>query len=356
MRVNPVLLAHQRKWGITFDGAVDLLPKGFKEDIQAAFDAQPSLVTVANSGIPAFLTTFIDADILRILTAKNEAANILGEKRKGSFVDVTAVFPVVEHTGEVSSYGDYSNNGRSGANANFPQRENYLYQTIVEYGDLESERAGLAKLAWAAEVKEAAVVVLNKFQNLTYFFGVAGLQNYGLLNDPNLNPMIAPGPKSNGGVGWFVGNVINATANEIYADIQSLFTLLVSQSSGNIDAKTPMVLALSPKSEVALTVTNSFNVNVRDLLKKNFPNIEVMTAVQYGVTSAQNPQGNSAGEVVQLIAKSVEGQETGFTAFSEKLRGGRIIAALSSFQQKMSQGTWGSILRQPFAIAGMIGV
>ena len=78
------------------------------------------------------------------------------------------------------------------------------------------------------------------------------------------------------------------------ADVQSMFSKLVTQSSGivdDMDAETEMVLAMSPQSEVALTATNTFNVNVFDLLKKNFPNIRFETAVQYGfadtVTSDQ---------------------------------------------------------------------
>lgn len=328
----------------------------WRTDMEMAMDAQPGLITTANAGIPAFLTMFVDADVLRILTAKNAGSEILGEVRKGSWVDLTAMFPIVEQTGEVSSYGDSSNNGRAGANTNFPQREAYLYQVITTYGDLESERAGLAKIGWAAELKSAGVNVLNKFQNLTYFFGVQGLQNYGLLNDPSLPPPIAPSIKAAGGVKWWTGNVLNATANEIYADIQSLFVLLVTQSAGNIDQKTALTLALSPKSEAALTATNSFNVNVSDLLKKNFPSLTIKTAVQYGALSASNPQGVAAGEVVQLIADSVEGQDTGYCAFNEKLRTGPIIRGLSDYKQKMTQGSWGAIIRQGFAFAQMLGV
>lgn len=346
----------EAQWGITFPGAVGFIDPAWKRNFNLAMDAQPTLITTPNSGIPAFLTTFIDPDLLRILTAKNAAVEIFGEVRKGSFTDQTAMFPVIELTGEVSTYGDFNANGRAGVNTNFPQRESYLYQTVVEYGELELERAGLAKIGWASELKQAAVTVLNKYQNLTYFFGVAGLQNYGLLNDPSLPAAIAPGPKAAGGIAWFVGNSINATANEIYADIQALFAQIVTQSSGNIDAKTPMKLCMSPHSAVALTTTNAFNVNVQDLLKKNFPSISIETAVQYGAITAQNPQGSAGGELMQLIAENVEGQQTGYMAFNEKLRGGVVVRQLSSFQQKMVQGTWGAIIRQPFAIAQMIGI
>ncbi len=356
--IDPKVLLdmHEQRFGITFPGAVMLLEPAWKKDINLAMDAQPKLFSVENSGIPAFLATFIDPEILRILTAKNQAAKIFPEERKGSFVDVAMVFPVVEHTGEVSSYGDYSTQGRAGANTNFPVREAYLYQTIVEWGQLELERAGLAKIGWASELKQAAINILNKFQNLTYFYGVGGLQNYGMLNDPSLLAPIAPATKSAGGIAWYNGVVINATANEIFADIQALAALLIVQSSGNIDAESKLVLALSPKAASALLTTNSFNVNVHDLLKKNFPNLRIETAIQYGALSSQNPQGSAGGEIVQLIAEEVEGQKTGLVAFNEKLRGGPVIVGLSSFSQKMTQGSWGAVIRQPFGIAQMIGV
>jgi hypothetical protein len=350
------LAQHERDWGITFPGCMGFIEPEWRTNFGLAMDAQPALVTVSSSGIPAFLTTFIDPDLLRILTAKNAAVEIFGEVRKGSFTDKQVMFPVVEHTGEVSSYGDFNQNGRAGANTNFPTREAYLYQTIGEYGELEMEQAGLAKIGWAAEVKQAAISVLNKFQNLTYFLGVAGLQNYGLLNDPSLAAPIAPAPKAAGNLTWWNGTAPNATAGEVYADIVGLFVQLVTQSAGLIDQKSKMTLVMSPKSSAALNFTNTFNVNVEDQIKKNFPNMVVKTAVQYGVLSTQNPQGSAGGELVQLIADEVDGQKTGYCAFNEKLRAGPIIRDLSSFKQKMSQGTWGAVVRIPYAIATMIGV
>jgi hypothetical protein len=354
MQRNPDLVALEAA-GLYFPGAMDFLKPEWKRD-SMAMDAQPTLITTANSAVPAFLTTFVDPDLVRVMTTPSKAAVIFGEVRKGSFVDSTAMFPVVEHTGEVSSYGDHSANGKAGANMNFPQRQNYLFQTIVEYGELEMERAGLAKVGWAAEVRNAAVTVLNKFQNLTYFKGVAGLQNYGILNDPGLSASLTPATKGAGGVTWFKNGSPNATANEVFNDIQAIFVQLVNQTNGLVEADTPMTLALSPVSSVAMTFTNSFGVSVTDLLKKNFPNLKIETAVQYGAVTASNPQGSAGGEVVQLIAGKVEGQETGYCAFSEKLRAGAVIRHLSSFQQKMSAGTWGAIVRVPAAIASMIGV
>jgi hypothetical protein len=333
------------------------IPDEWKRNFALAMDAQPTLATTPNAGVPALLTTMIDPQVFRILFAPNKAAIILGEVRKGTWLDQTALFPTVEHVGEVTSYGDFNELGHTGVNADWPQRQSYLFQTVKEYGELELERAGLARISWVSEIDQAAATILNKFLNLTYFFGVAGLQNYGLLNDPSLSASLTPATKTAGGTRWIsAGGAIVATANEIYADIQALFLQLVKQTSGLVEQGDRLVLVMSPSSSVALTATNSFAVDVSDLLKKNFPNIRVETAIQYGVLSASNPQGIAGGEFVQLLAESIEGQQTGYTAFNEKMRGHPIVRALSSFKQKLTGGSWGAILRQPYAIASMLGV
>lgn len=322
-----------------------------------AMDAQPSLSTTANAGIPAFLTTLIDPEVYKIVFTPTKAAEVFGEARKGTWIDQTAMFPVVEATGEVSSYGDYNENGRSGANMNWPQRQSYLFQTISEYGELEIERAGLGRVNWVGEVDGAGTTVLHRFLNQTYFFGVQGLQNFGLLNDPNLSAPIAPATKAYGGVKWVNNGQIVATANEIFADIQALwFQLQGQQANGLVDQNTKMTLALSPGSELALTATNSFNVNVSDLLKKNFPNLRIVSAVQYGAQTSINPVGAPAGNIVQLISDSIDGQKTGYCAFNEKLRAHPIIRAMSSWKKKMTSGTWGAVIRMPMAISQMVGV
>lgn len=328
----------------------------FGRNFGLAMDAQPALVTTSNAGIPAFLTTMVDPDVIRILLAPNKAATIFGEVKKGSWLDETAMFPTVERTGEVSSYGDYNENGGAGINTSWPQRQSYLFQTMKEYGEREMERAGLARINWASEIDGSAATVLMKYSNLAYFFGVGGLQNYGLTNDPNLSAVLTPATKAATGVKWIVNGAVVATANEVYNDIQSIYLQLVAQTAGLVDQETKIVLAMSPSSAVALTATNTFNVNVADLLKKNFPNLRIETAIQYGAVSASNPQGIAGGNLVQMIAESLDGQDTGYCAFNEKMRAHPVIRAVSSFKQKVTSGVWGAIIRQPAAIAGMLGV
>jgi hypothetical protein len=332
------------------------LPEPFKRDFGMAMDAQPALSTEPNAGIPTMLSTYIDPAVFRILFAPNKAVTIFGEVKKGDWTLQTTMFPQVEHTGEVTSYGDYGESGNAGVNVNWPNRQSYLFQLIKQYGELEVDRAGLGKINWITEIDLAAATVLNKFSNLTYFYGVAGLENYGLFTDPNLSAPLTPATKAAGGTAWITNGVITATANEIYADIQSIYLQLVSQTTGLVQQDAKMCLAMSPQSQVALTATNSFGVNVYDLLKKNFPNLRFETAVQYGVLSASNPQGVAAGNFVQLIADETEGQKTGYCAFNEKMRAHPIVRMLSAWKQKVTAGTWGAVVRMPMNFASMVGV
>jgi hypothetical protein len=331
----------EKEWGIVLPLAMDYMPTGM------AVDAQPTLVTTANGGIPSWMTQYVDPEVVRILQSPNEGANILGETKKGDWTTQTAVFPVAENTGEVSSYGDSNNNGKSDANFDFPQRQSYLYQTIIEYGDLQVARAGEARLNWVSELQTSAAATLDKFTDLTYHNGVSGLQNYGLLNDPSLSAALTPATKAATGVKWINNNAIVATANEVYADIQAIFSLLVVQTQGRVKRTDPMTLAMPPGSEVALTATNTFGVGVEDLIKKNFPNLKVKTSVRYAT---------AGGNLVQLIADKFDGKSTGYCAFNEKLRGHPVVRELSAWKQKQTGGTWGAIIRYPVSFAQMLGV
>ncbi|MGO4337861.1 major capsid family protein [Labrys sp. KB_33_2] len=338
----------QREWGIVLM-AQDWLPDAYKRDYQIALDAQPALaVGTGSSGFPALFTTYVDPEVVRVLQAPNKGAEILGERKEGDWTTQTAMFLVVENSGEVSSYGDQNTNGMSDANATFPQRQSYLFQTHIEYGELEEERMAKVKLNWVSEKQMSAALTLSKFQDYTYHNGVAGLQNYGLLNDPSLSAPLTPSTKAAGGVTWITaGGFINGTANEIFADIQAMFIKLTQQTQGRVEATDAITLALSPAAAVALTATNSFGITVYDMLAKSFPSLKVKTSPRYAT---------GAGQVVQMIADKFDGHDTGFCAFNEKSRDHTLIPTGSAWRQKKTGGTWGAIIRYPVAISQMLGV
>lgn len=322
----------ERDAGIVFMGGGKKLMDD-KIAAALAMDAQPSLTTVGNSGIPAWMLNYVDPQLIEIILQPTKAAEVFGEMKKGDWTTETATFMTVEPTGEVSSYGDYNNNGVSGVNVNFPQRQSYHYQVFTRWGEREVARAGEAKIDYVARVNEASVNALNRFQNKTYLFGVKGLQNYGVLNDPSL-PASTAAAKT-----W-----ANSTGEEVYESIRKLFQNLLKQTGGKIDMNTPLLLVCSPTASVDLTKTNQYNVNVIDQLKKNFPNLRVETIPEYSATS---------GETVQLIVEELDGQRTLDCAFTEKMRAHNMVLEASSIKQKKSQGTWGAIIYRPFCIATM---
>ena len=350
--------------GIHWDPGVE--PYGFVSsnpelgcDAAMAMDALPGLATDPNAGIPTMFTTWVDPNIYQVLFAPLRAVEILGnEIQAGDWTEQTAMFPVVEVVGETMAYGDYNSGGsQNSANANFPQRQSFLFQAVIEYGDLEVARYARARINWITEKQRARMRSLNTFMNFAYFYGVAGLANYGLLNDPNLSASISPAPKAYGGTTWLVGTQVKATANEIFNDIQAVIIQGINQNAGLVDRESEMVLALDPAHEAALTATNSFNVNVSDLLKKNFPKMRVVRAVQYGVLTTQNPQGQSSGlALMQVIFPEVEGQRTAIPAFNAKLIAQRVIFDMSAAKQKMVSGSYGTVVLYAPGIASMAGI
>lgn len=342
--IRPTL---ENEWGIHLAQDADLLPAQYRRNFNLALDAQPTLVTSANSGIPAWLTSYVDPEVIRILQTPNKGAEIFGEEKSGDWTTETATFMLVENTGEVAPYGDWNNNGRSDANVQWVNRQSYLFQTVVQYGDLQVDRAGLARLNWVGELQTSAALTLAKFSDYTYHFGVAGLALYGMLNDPSLPPAITPATKAAGGTKWVNNGVIVATANEIYSDISAMVLDLIARTSGIVQKTDTFKLVMAPQSDVALMATNQFGINVLDLLTKNFPGLSVVTDPRYATAS---------GNVVQLWAITFNGTKTGSCAFNEKLRDHQIVRQLSSYAQKKTSGTWGFIAKAPIAVSQMLGV
>lgn len=335
----------QAKYGIVFDHAIEgyLPDPELWQDFRLAADAQPGLITTTNGGIPYYLVNYLDPEIIEIAVAPMMAAVIAGEAKKGDWTTATAQFPVAERIGQTTAYGDWNNNGSTNSNYNWESRQSYYFQTISQWGQLELARAAEARLDHAAQINKASMLTIQKTQNAMGFFGVAGLQNYGLLNDPSLPPSITPADTGTGSSPLWA----NKTGDQVYADIQALYAQLVLQGNGTINKRMPMVLAMSNSSEANFTKTNSYGVNVPDLVKKNFPNLRIEAAPEYET---------EAGNLVQLFVETINATKTVQIGFTEKLRAHPVIPDLSGWRQKKSAGGWGAIWKQPYACASMLGV
>lgn len=352
--------------GIVFPGATRLLPRqrysadrkgpkgettGFGEialdELPAelrAFDAQPSLITAPNAGIPAAFTTYYDPKLIEVLLTPNNGVKLYGETRKGDWVDDAIGFPLIESVGETTSYGDFNDGGgQQSANANWEYRQPYLWQTFTEWGDREAERMGRGRIDWVAKLNIATAVSHDKFYNNSLFYGIAGLANYGALNDPSLSAAITPSTKSAGGTGWQ-----NALAQEILADFQSMFTQLQLQTGSNLEMDDELVVGMHSVSENYLANTNSFGmVSAWELVKKTYPNLRVQQAPQFLSGSTYS---------AQMYAPNIQGQETMEGVFNEKMRAHRMVLATSSMKQKKTSGTVGTVIYRPVGVVTMAGI
>jgi hypothetical protein len=330
--------------GVVLPDVTSYMPQEFRTNFSLAMDAQPQLATTASSGFPQWMTAYVDPDVLTVLFAPCKAAEIFGETQKGAWETSTAHFPVAEQTGQSTAYGDFDEGGVIGVNTSFEVRENFAFQVYKEIGQRETAIAGAAKIDLVAQKDRAAVGVLKRDENLVYFYGVGGLQNYGLLNDPSIasNGTLTPVTKAAGGTLW-----ANATANEVVADVVTLWNKLQVQTSGSVEETDELVLAHPPGVSGSLSNPNEFGLSARKMLKDAFPKIRFVSAVQYSST---------AGNLIQLIAPTILGEATGYCAYSAKLFAHDVERKSTSFRQKMSGAAYGAIVRYAAGVSQMLGI
>lgn len=303
-----------------------------------------ALVTVPNAAVPAELLAYYDPRIIDIVTRARKAREIASEVQKGDWTTPYAKFRVNELTGSTQPYSDFGQSRTSGVNYNWIPREQYVFQTLIEYGDFEEAVSSAAKIQYAADKQRAAAHVIDVDTNLFYLFGVQGRDIYGLLNEPNLFPAISPLPSGAGGaVLW-----ADKTTQQIYEDILALFEELVTQCDGWVDQNSALTLCISPSAAVLLGKATDFNVSVMDMLNKYFSSLKIVTLPELA--------DETSGESIRMSADDMAGNPTQELAYSDKIRAGRIVPDVSSLRQKWTSTTYGAIIYYPQAVATMRGV
>lgn len=331
-----------KQYGIIFDTGSPIRGILANDSIdQLANDA--AMVTAANSGVPVEFTSYIDPMVIPILTATRGAREIFGEAKKGDWTTSYARFQTSEITGEVEAYTDYGQGGASDVNPTFPVRTQYIYQTNIRYGDREVDVASRARLQLAADKQRAAATVIDIASNKFALYGVAGLEIYGLLNDPNLPATVSTLPNAGSKTLW-----AEKSTKEIYEDVLYLFGQMADRGAGHIDANTELVLATSPATQVQLGKATDFNISARQMLETYFPKIRFVALPELAT--------ETSGTSILLVAPTIEGLPTAQIGFSEKFRAMRLIPESSSFHQKFVGSSYGTIIYRPFAIGKMTGV
>lgn len=330
-------------YGVHMSDLAVYVDDNWRGDYNLAMDAQPQLVTVANAGIPAFLANIVDPNVIEVVLQPLRAVEIAGgEVKKGDWTSQSLMMPLAEPVGHVVAYGDYDNGGTVDANVNWVSRQPFHYQSIKRIGERQIAMWGVAAIDYNARLDRSVAETFGRFQNRSYFYGISGLANYGLLNDPSLITPITPATKAAGGTTWAL-----ATADEIYRDVLALYTQLQTQMGGNLEMTDRIELVLSTTRQPALARLSAFNVSVNQMLAQNFPNLTVRAAPEYSTGS---------GELMQMIVREYQGEQTIWASFTEKMRAHPVVQELSAWAQKFSAGTWGAIVRRPIAVAQMLGI
>lgn len=304
-----------------------------------------ALITQANSTVPAELLAYIDPTVIEIMTAPRNARELYAEEKRGDWTTPYFKWRADEITGNTSAYSDYGQFGTAGINSEWHTREQYRFQTVIEYGDLEQDMASQVKINLASAKQRAAATTIDIDANKFYLLGVSGKEIYGVLNDPNLPAAVSP--ISVGGVTAWSGK--DAIAR--YNDVIKLFTTLVTQLNGLVDEKSKLKIVMSPATRSLLAAPTALGLTTMKMLEDYFSNVEFVSLPQLGAAYAP-----AASETLMIIAPEVLGNETGLLGFGEKIRMGRIVPSLSSFAQKVTGTTYGGVIRVPAAVAQMTGI
>lgn len=317
--------------------------KGFLDAARGVFlDADsgvPTAITNGNVGTPVELLTFFDPEAVKVLTAPRNATAMFDEVIKGDWATERRKYRLEEIVGNVAPYGDFSENGVSDINTEYVPNDFFRFQTVPKWGDLETARTAVAKVALVAAKQRSAATIINIMANRIYMYGIAGLDCYGIINHPLLPANLTPTTGA-GGTGWDV-----KSANEIFADVVLLVTNLIDKSQSLIDANSSLKLSLSTALQGYLNTTNQYGVSVLDMIKKNYANLVIIGIPEFAT---------AAGDLVYVYATEVVGQRTGECVANQKLRTFQVIPEVSSYKQKWASGIGGFSLYMPFAVSRML--
>lgn len=272
----------------------------------------------------------------------------MGLQLMGDWSTQTITMTILEVAGDVQAYNDFDNGGQSKINTNYEYRDNFLFQTTIQYGELQKARMDQTPISYIASLQKSRIRNLQVKQNNMYFYGINGLRNYGALNDPSLPAAVSPLQKSNNSISWE-----KATAMEIYEDIEYLYATLQKQNQGvvnlneAVDMDSPLRLVVANNVQAYLLKTNQYGLSVLDLLKKNFPNLTQMSDPHFDF---------EAGSLVQLFMTGYDGNDTFKCTYSTKMKSFGLVKGASSYYEKSVQGGYGTILKYPTLVAQMIGV
>lgn len=315
-----------------------------KNAIMAMDDAQYSL---PSNGVLPYFTTIFNKDPIEQLLKTTASREMSEDWQQGEFGTTDIKMPTVSYGGNSEVYADQAGTGESSINMNWVPRQAVTLQRTLQYGDLTQAQMAMAKINYVGQMRKGLTSLTSLDINSINLYGFAGMDIYGLSNDPSLNPAVVfPASAANPASSLW----IYKDFNEIVADIRSLFNEIISIAGGQANYTQECILALPPSAFTALSTQNTLSsVMVSQYCKEAFPGMKIIQCAQYQGTGS--PAGSTTPSICQLIFKELAGQRVAYNIFSSLYNSHGVVRLLSSYAEKISYTVSGGFLALPVGVA-----
>lgn len=329
----------------TMDGKrlviAELNKKGVFNSAKETMDGGISGMTPSNIVMPAGIATKITADLVRIITRKRTADEIIGSRKKlGNFEQENLLVRNLEQLGETKPYTDKDNTPVVSLNLGFISAGHYRFSTKAQPGVLESAQMALANISNEAEQYAAALETLAIEFNNTAFYGSTKVTGsypvYGILDNPSLAPYKTA-----------TSTTADTTFKTFFADVRALIGDVITKAKGWATPDSTIVIGIANSRAMNFSLVNEFGQTVEEVLKKTFKNLKIVNSPE--LDKAYNGQDVMICRFENTEAANVA--ETAVLGFSELAMASRIVQYETFSSQKFSSGSFGTLVYKPYMIS-----
>lgn len=337
-----------RAIGVGLDKA-PIMAKRHKEALDAigmdGLTTNPSIPTDVN-----FLRTFLPG-LVYVITQPRDADTLIGVTTVGNWEDESIIQGMIEPTGDVNLYGDYSDVPLSSWNPATEERDIVRFESGLEVGHLEELRTSKAGFNSINEKRASVSLVLELKRDEIAFYGYNNGTNrtYGLLNEPSL-PAYLTLPS---GGNWETKNFA-----EIQGDIIYILNALQTQSAGVIkvmgEGASQITLAL-PNNRINFLSATDSGKSLRQWLQETYPNVRVTSATRFD-------EANGGANVAYAYAEEVnDGASTDNQRTFDQLVVNKLYALgnenrLKTYVEAYSNAVSGVLAKRPYAVVRASGL
>lgn len=335
-----------KKFGISFDELqFDIMKNLYK--VATASDAAPEMITTASVPTPIQFLQWINPKIVTMLTTKRDIDELVGYTKAGDWSDEEIVQGIIELLGTARPYGDKANPAEASYNVNYEKRTIVRFESSLEVGVLEAERAAKGRINNHSTKKEAVTRILEIVRNEIGFNGYIDGDNktYGLLNDPNLPAYVSVAAGAGASTLW-----INKTMKEICTDFVTAFARLRTQTGNNFDPQNDkFAIWISAAVVDFLSTQNEFGITVREWLNKNYPKAEIKS-------SAWLDGVNGGANIFYVVPDELDGDKVIEQYGQDKMRFIGLWNKGKSVEEFYSNATAGVLVRIPAGVVRYTGI